>query len=100
MKTLKLLFAFLLFNISINAQHLKKDGTPDKRFKENKTIAPISNQTTTIVKDTLKQFPNKIESKESKNQILTVQCAGTTKKGEQCKRMVDSSVGYCYQHKK
>jgi len=34
---------------------------------------------------------------ESSNQSYS-QCKGTTKKGNQCKRMVKSSNDYCYQH--
>ena len=89
----------------MQAQHLKKDGTPDRRYKENKTYsAPVS--TTTLskaveVKDTVKQSaPVTVEAKKSKKEFSTVQCNGVTKKGSQCKRMVSSSDGYCYQHKK
>ncbi len=35
-------------------------------------------------------------SSESKSE--RVQCSGTTKKGAQCKRMVTSANGRCYQH--
>lgn len=35
-------------------------------------------------------------SSESKSE--SVQCSGTTKKGAQCKRMVKSANGRCYQH--
>jgi hypothetical protein len=31
-------------------QHLKKDGTPDKRFKENKTTPPTTTPTTPAAK--------------------------------------------------
>lgn len=38
MKKIFSIIVFLLLSIAIlNAQHLKKDGTPDKRYKENKT---------------------------------------------------------------
>ena len=37
MKKLILIVSFLLFVLLCNAQHLKKDGTPDMRYKENKT---------------------------------------------------------------
>lgn len=35
------LFTLLLFNTAI-AQHYKKDGTPDMRYKENKVYSPKS----------------------------------------------------------
>ena len=105
MKTIKLIIAFLLLSCSMQAQHLKKDGTPDRRYKENKTYsAPVSTPTpakAVEVKDTVKQSaPANVETKESKKEFSMVQCGGTTKKGAQCKRMVSSSDGYCYQHKK
>lgn len=34
----------------------------------------------------------------SENKSESVQCSGTTKKGTQCKRMVKSANGRCYQH--
>ena len=34
----------------------------------------------------------------SESQSETVQCSGTTKKGNRCKRMVRSANGRCYQH--
>lgn len=40
---------------------------------------------------------NRKPASESSNQSYS-QCKGTTKKGNQCKRMVKSSNGYCYQH--
>lgn len=104
MKTIKLIIAFLLLSCAIKAQHLKKDGTPDRRYKENKTYsAPVSTPTPTKqieVKDTVKQSTPIVETKETKKEFSTVQCNGVTKKGAQCKRMVSSSDGYCYQHKK
>ena len=67
-------------------------------------MASISKTTpakTVEVKDTIKQSaPTNVETKETKKEFSTVQCNGTTKKGVQCKRMVSSSDGYCYQHKK
>lgn len=45
---MKKIIAFIicfLFSLLINAQHLKKDGTPDMRYKENK--ATYSNTTST-----------------------------------------------------
>ena len=40
---------------------------------------------------------NSKTTSESSNQSYS-QCKGTTKKGNQCKRMVKGSNGYCYQH--
>ncbi|MCX6297137.1 MAG: HNH endonuclease signature motif containing protein [Bacteroidetes bacterium] len=36
-KIISLIFSFLLFVNVLFAQHYKKDGTPDKRYKENRT---------------------------------------------------------------
>jgi len=39
MKRIVLLLAIILLNLlSVNAQHYKKDGTPDRRYKENKAV--------------------------------------------------------------
>lgn len=35
-----ILFFLLLLSLGVNAQHLKKDGTPDMRYKENRSSAP------------------------------------------------------------
>ena len=40
--------------------------------------------------------PSSERKSESKSE--SVQCSGTTKKGSQCKRMVKSANGRCYQH--
>ena len=45
MKKLITLLSFLMFVLLCNAQHLKKDGTPDMRYKENKTTYSISYST-------------------------------------------------------
>jgi hypothetical protein len=47
----------IIFSTILFAQHLKKDGTPDRRYKENKTYSPSStpssssNSTTHLKKD-------------------------------------------------
>jgi hypothetical protein len=47
-KLLLILIFTLLSNI-LFAQHLKKDGTPDRRYKENKTYSPSSNYSSSTV---------------------------------------------------
>ena len=39
------------------------------------------------------------QSKPNTNTSQSRQCRGTTKAGQQCKRMTTDSAGYCYQHK-
>jgi endonuclease G len=41
---------------------------------------------------------NKTTSSKSKSSSASVQCAGTTKKGDRCKRMTKDSSGKCAQH--
>jgi len=41
---------------------------------------------------------NKSTTSKSKSSSSSVQCSGTTKKGEQCKRMTKDSSGKCAQH--
>ena len=43
--TLFTLLFLMSFGITY-AQHLKKDGTPDRRYKENKFLAPSNSSTT------------------------------------------------------
>ncbi len=38
MKHLIICFSLLFFCVTADAQHYKKDGTPDMRYKENKTM--------------------------------------------------------------
>ena len=59
-----------------------------------------NNQLTEEIYDASDNSEEKNDAKESKKEFSTVQCNGVTKKGAQCKRMVSSSDGYCYQHKK
>lgn len=55
MKKILLLFLIIILHISGYAQHLKKDGTPDMRYKENKanysTYSYPSNTTIHLKKD-------------------------------------------------
>jgi hypothetical protein len=51
---LLLILTFVLFSNILFAQHLKKDGTPDRRYKENKIYSTPSNynsSTTHLKKD-------------------------------------------------
>ena len=41
---------------------------------------------------------NSSSENKSENKSESAQCSGTTKKGAQCKRMVKSANGRCYQH--
>ena len=92
MKKLILLFALIL-NLSAFSQHLKKDGTPDRRYKENRGSA-APNKATTIQGVEGVQGTNENQT----NQSPTLeQCKGTTKKGTRCSRMGKNN-GYCFQH--
>ena len=44
---LAFLFLFGIAQLAI-AQHLKKDGTPDRRYKENKTYSAQSNYSSSV----------------------------------------------------
>ena len=91
MKKLILLFALIL-NLSAFSQHLKKDGTPDKRYKENRgSQAPIKATSVQGVQGTNENQTNQNQSSEIQ------QCKGTTKKGTRCSRMGKNN-GYCFQH--
>ncbi len=91
MKKLILLFALIL-NLNAFSQHLKKDGTPDRRYKENRgSSAPIKATTIQGV-----QGKNENQTNENQSPALE-QCKGTTKKGTRCSRMGKNN-GYCFQH--
>lgn len=47
MKHLFILIFLFIIQFSLSAQHLKKDGTPDMRFKENKSSSSTYYPTTT-----------------------------------------------------
>jgi hypothetical protein len=47
MRKIILLIVLLFSLIGVQAQHLKKDGTPDMRFKENKRSSSFSTPNTT-----------------------------------------------------
>ena len=64
-----LLFANILF-----AQHYKKDGTPDKRYKENKTTTYTPHKTTTT------SAPKNKEHKSSKLVVPSFFAANTQRK--------------------
>jgi len=77
-------------------------GLQCKRFVsngENYCYQNISQKSGSKSKST-EPSSERINSKppsESSNQSYS-QCTGTTKTGNQCKRMVKSTNGYCYQH--
>ena len=51
MRKLLIIILLWLTTITVFAQHLKKDGTPDMRYKENKTyVSPSSSSSTTHLK--------------------------------------------------
>jgi len=103
MKKIKLLVIFFLMSIGITyAQHLKKDGTPDRRYKENRnynpsnnpsTIVPVSNNNESNINANVSE-----QTKTNNSSATSVQCSGTTKKGARCKRMTKSANGLCFQH--
>ena len=104
MKKIKLLAIFFLLSIGITyAQHLKKDGTPDRRYKENRNYTPSSNSSTSTPTS---NSPESITNTNTTEQTSSndnsgstyVQCSGTTKKGARCKRMTKSPKGLCFQH--
>ena len=105
MKKLLIILFFLVFNLNhSSAQHLKKDGTPDRRYKENR-IQPINNNTiSTATPQSANSNPvktNAIDTNKNTNNTNAntyVQCSGMTKKGTRCKRMTNSSNCRCYQH--
>ena len=52
MKKLFVLLSIMMFGIiNLQAQHLKKDGTPDMRFKENKETYGTANSYSTTAND-------------------------------------------------
>lgn len=103
MKKLLFILFFLVFSLNhLSAQHLKKDGTPDRRYKENR-IQPINNNTISTATPQSVNLnsvnTNTIDTNKNTNVNTYVQCSGMTKKGIRCKRMTNSSNGRCYQHK-
>ncbi len=97
--TLFTLLFLMSFGITY-AQHLKKDGTPDRRYKENKFLAPSNSSTTAPNSNTSELIKNNngVSKKINSTSSSTIQCSGTTKKGARCKRMTKSKNGLCFQH--
>jgi hypothetical protein len=63
MKKLMLIITLMFLFVSIGfAQHLKKDGTPDRRYKENKNLPPTAPTKTTV----LPTDTNKLDQQKSK----------------------------------
>ncbi len=102
MKNFFLLATLFYFNIfELSAQHLKKDGTPDRRFKENRIQSNTNNTISTATAQSTYSNPlntNTIDTNKNTNVNTYVQCSGMTKKGNRCKRMTNSASGRCYQH--
>ena len=89
--TVIVLFAF---NIA-KAQEIAttESGKKVMLFDDGTYKVISSKQNTTNVTSSNPSPERKSESKSE-----SVQCSGTTKKGTQCKRMVTSKSGRCYQH--
>lgn len=80
-KTLFLLIAFSLFSLSsIFAQHLKKDGTPDKRYKENK------------IRDTATFSTNKSKTRYTQNSTTVPQFEPNSKYNYTVKRDANGKI--------
>lgn len=56
-KLISTIIFFLVFTGMLSAQHLKKDGTPDRRYKENKTYTPTPTPAPTVVTPTPEPTP-------------------------------------------
>lgn len=102
MKNLIIILISLVLNFNhSSAQHLKKDGTPDRRYKENR-IQPINNNIiSTATPQSANSKPvnmNALDTNKNNNVNKYVQCSGMTKKGTRCKRMTNSANGRCFQH--
>jgi hypothetical protein len=89
--TVIVLFAF---NIAKGQEIATTESGKKVMLFDDGTYKVISSkQKTTNVTTSNSSSENKSESKSE-----SVQCSGTTKKGAQCKRMVKSANGRCYQH--
>ena len=87
-----ILTAIIIFAFNIaKAQEIAttESGKKVMLFDDGTYKVISSKQKTTTVTSSNSSSENKSES---------VQCSGTTKKGSQCKRMVKSANGRCYQH--
>lgn len=89
--TALLIFAF---NIAKGQEIATTESGKKVMLFDDGTYKVISSkQNTTNVTSSNLSSERKSESKPE-----SVQCSGTTKKGAQCKRMVKSANGRCYQH--
>jgi hypothetical protein len=89
--TALLIFAF---NISKGQEIATTESGKKVMLFDDGTYKVISSkQNTTDVTSSNLSSESKSESKS-----ISVQCSGKTKKGTQCKRMVTSASGRCYQH--
>ena len=84
--TVIILFAF---NIAKGQEIATTESGKKVMLFDDGTYKVISSKQKTTVTTSNSSSENKSES---------VQCSGTTKKGAQCKRMVKSANGRCYQH--
>ena len=59
---------------------------------------PVERSVLVKPKPTMTDSYDNHEPSESRPASTSVQCSGTTKKGNRCKRMTTSANGRCYQH--
>jgi hypothetical protein len=80
---MKKIFTVFLFSLLCNfltAQHLKKDGTPDMRFKENKQTNYSTTTVTSVLKYNSDATYNYTIKRDSKGRIKRSQAAKTNSK--------------------
>ncbi len=75
MKKIFTLILYLLLCNFLNAQHLKKDGTPDMRYKENKQPYSYTTTVTSIPKYSSNSNYNYTVKRDSKGKIKRSQAA-------------------------
>jgi hypothetical protein len=95
MKKLILTFIVLFaFNIAKGQEIATTESGKKVMLFDDGTYKVISSKQNT--NNVTSSNPSSESKSESKSE--SVQCSGTTKKGTQCKRMVKSANGRCYQH--
>ena len=75
MKRIFTVILYLLLCNFLNAQHLKKDGTPDMRFKENKQTYSSTTTVTSVPKFNNDANYNYVIKRDSKGRIKRSQSA-------------------------